>query len=152
MIEPDRLEVLRGRYDRCFGCGRGNAIGLHIDDFVVRDGEVAARFTPRAEFAGFEDTLHGGVVATALDEASAWAAMLTEGVLVFTARIEVRYRSPAIASHDFRLAGRVTERRGRRLVIDASMSDGDDGVVASSTGLFVVAEAHTAELGAVTTR
>jgi acyl-coenzyme A thioesterase PaaI-like protein len=150
-VDPDRIEVLRARYDRCYGCGRGNPIGLHIDRFDVHDGELSAWFAPRPEYAGFDDTLHGGVVATALDEASAWAAVLTEGVMVFTARIEVRYRAPASASHAFELTGRVTDRRGRRLSIAASMWDAG-ALVASSTGLFVVAAEPTGELEAATTR
>lgn len=130
---------LRERYARCFGCGPENPIGLALQGFR-RDGEtVSASFRPRPEYAGFDDTLHGGVIATALDEASAWAALEVHEVLVFTARLDIRYRRPARASSDYRVAGTVTERRGRRLLIDARLDD-SDGSVATSSGLFVVAD------------
>jgi acyl-coenzyme A thioesterase PaaI-like protein len=140
---PELIARMRARYDRCFGCGAGNPIGLHLDDFVVDGREVSATFDPRPEYEGFASTLHGGVVATALDEASAWSVMLTEGVLVFTARLEIRYRSPAPTDARYRVHGVVRERRGRRLMVDARM-EGVDTTVATSRGLFVVAEEHTA--------
>lgn len=139
---PEGIAAMRARYDRCFGCGAGNPIGLHLDGFVVEGDEVSATFDPRPEYEGFASTLHGGVIATALDEASAWSAMLTEGVLVFTARLEIRYRSPAPADARYTVRGVVRERRGRRLMVDARM-EGADTTVATSSGLFVVADEHT---------
>lgn len=130
---------LRDRYARCFGCGPDNPIGLHLGDFHRRGDGVSTAFRPRPDHAGFDDTLHGGVIATALDEASAWAALEVHGVLVFTAKLEVRYRRPAPSTAEYRVSGTVIERRSRRLLIDAALSD-DRGVVASSSGLFVVAE------------
>jgi len=143
-IDMERVADLRARYDHCFGCGAANPIGLHLDGFALNGTSVTAVFDPRSEYAGFVDTLHGGIVATALDEASAWAAMVTQDVLVFTAKLDIRYRSVAVASHRFSLSGSVVDRRGRRLTIDARMTDGDT-VVAESRGLFIVAEDHTAD-------
>ena len=144
-IDVAHVERLRERYGNCFGCGRDNPLGLQLDGFTRRDGGVEAPFTPRPGYAGFDDMLHGGVVATALDEISAWAAMLDHGVLVFTAKLEIRYRRQASASSSFTVRGQVTERRGRRLVVAASMIDGNS-TVAESQGLFLVAEEFTAEL------
>lgn len=139
---PDRIARMRARYDRCFGCGADNPIGLHLVDFAVNGDEVSATFDPRREYEGFASTLHGGIVATALDEASAWSVMLTEGVLVFTARLEIRYRAPAPADVRYTVHGVVRERRGRRLMVDARM-EGPNTTVATSSGLFVVAGEHT---------
>lgn len=144
-IDIAYVNRLRDRYGNCFGCGINNPLGLQLDGFAHRDGAVEAPFTPRPEYAGFDDTLHGGVVATALDEISAWAAMLDHGVLVFTAKLEIRYRKQAKASSAFTLRGEVTDRRGKRLVIAASLNDAD-AAVAQSEGLFLIAEEFTAEL------
>jgi acyl-coenzyme A thioesterase PaaI-like protein len=146
VIDTDRIADLRSRYDACFGCGRGNPIGLHIDGFTLEeDGSVTAPFSPRTEYAGFADTLHGGIVATALDEISAWSAMISHDVLVFTATLDLRYRTQARTDASFVLHGAVTERRGRRLLISGRMIDGET-VVAESRGLFVVADEHTRAL------
>lgn len=120
-------------------------MGLQLTGFRSVGESVIADFRPRPEYAGFEDTLHGGVIATALDEGSAWAALLTHGVLVFTAKLEIRYRRPARTNVAYEVSGTITQRRGRRLLIDASLTD-HDGPIASSSGLFIVADDHTSEL------
>jgi acyl-coenzyme A thioesterase PaaI-like protein len=134
------IDTLRKAYAHCFGCGLDNPSGLRLDGFIVQDRTVRAPFAPQPAFAGFDGVLHGGIVAAALDEISAWSAMLTEGVLVFTAKLEIRYRRQADANGMFTLAGEVTERRGKRLSITASMRSGDE-TIASSEGLFVAAKA-----------
>jgi len=139
-MTPDRaaIDELRAAYAHCFGCGLGNPAGLQLDGFEIENSGVTAPFHPTSTFAGFEGVLHGGIVATALDEISAWSAMLTEGVLVFTAKLDIRYRKQAGADTAFVLSGSVRERRGKRLTIDARMTD--EGVtVAESQGLFVAA-------------
>lgn len=136
---------MRARYDHCFGCGESNPLGLHLDHFTRNGDSVSAPFVPRAEYAGFEGTLHGGIVATALDEISAWSAMYTHQVLVFTATLSIRYRAQADSKASFTLKGTVLERRGRRLKVAAEMlSEGK--TIAQSDGLFIVAENLTDEL------
>jgi acyl-coenzyme A thioesterase PaaI-like protein len=133
------VAALRAAYSRCFGCGLNNEHGLQLDGFTVDESGVIAPFSPKPDFAGFEGILHGGVVATALDEISAWSAMLTEGVFVYTAKLDIRFRKQADLDNEFLLRASVVERRGKRLTIGASLS-GNSKTVAESTGLFVVAE------------
>jgi acyl-coenzyme A thioesterase PaaI-like protein len=138
-ITDERISQLRSAYDRCFGCGVQNPIGLHLNHFTeIADG-IEAPFTPSSNFNGFHGVVHGGVIATALDEISAWSAIVSEGVFVFTAKLDIRYRAEAKIGETFVLAGTVTQRRGRRLLIDAEMRFGDT-VTAQSSGLFVVAD------------
>ena len=54
----------------CFVCGVNNPIGLHLDFWM--DGEqVWTDFTPGREHQGYPGVMHGGLVATLLDES--WA-------------------------------------------------------------------------------
>ena len=138
-ISDERISRLRSAYDRCFGCGAQNPIGLHLSRFSETDDGIEAPFTPSSNFNGFHGVVHGGVIATALDEISAWSAIVTEGVFVVTAKLDIRYRAESKVGDSFVLTGAVTQRRGRRLLIDASMRLGDT-VTAQSSGLFVVAD------------
>ncbi|MEN8238501.1 MAG: PaaI family thioesterase [Actinomycetota bacterium] len=138
-LSDERIPHLRSLYDRCFGCGSQNPIGLHLDDFTETPDGVTALFTPGSNFNGFHGVVHGGVIATALDEISAWSAIVTEGVFVFTAKLDIRYRAEAKVGSTLSLTGSVTERRGKRLLIDAVMKSGE-AVAAQSSGLFVVAD------------
>ncbi len=130
--------MLRREYATCFGCGLDNEIGIQLDGFEVDGSLVTAPFLPRPQLAGFEGILHGGVLATVLDEISAWSAMLTEGVFVFTATLDIRYQKKATVDEAFTLTGMVTERRGKRLSIEAKVLSGSV-TIAQSRGLFVVA-------------
>ncbi len=56
----------------CFGCGRLNLHGLRLR-FVQEGDGVRAPFTPRLVDEGYGGVVHGGIVATLLDEAMAWA-------------------------------------------------------------------------------
>lgn len=137
-LTDQEIAELRSAYDRCFGCGVNNPVGLHLDGFARSQDGATAIFLPQDDFSGFRGILHGGVIATALDEISAWSAILTQSVFVFTAKLEIRYRSEARIDGGFTLEGSVTQRRGKRLLIDAAMRS-RDRVVAESSGLFVVA-------------
>ena len=94
-VDPDRLAAVRADYAHCFGCGLDNDAGLRIDGFE-RDGTtVAARFRPGAQHRGFQGVLHGGIVATALDEILAWTAILVARTMAVTATLDLKYRAPA---------------------------------------------------------
>ena len=57
-----------------------------LDGFEVVDDTVVAEFTPRPDYQGFGGVLHGGVLATALDEILAWSAILIAGSPAVTAK------------------------------------------------------------------
>jgi acyl-coenzyme A thioesterase PaaI-like protein len=109
---------------RCFACGPDNVAGLQMT-FEYGDGTARSRVVPRREFGGWSNIMHGGIVATLLDEAMAHAA-LASGVRAVTARIEVRFRQAVPTDRPLLVEGRVTARRGRVLDIDGTLS-GEDG-------------------------
>ncbi len=136
---PEAVERLRADYAHCFACGRQNPIGLRLDGFVRDGDEVVSTFRPRREYAGFHGLLHGGIVATALDEIMAWAAIMLEGVFSLTGTMELRFRAPAEVDVEYELRGRVAERRGRRLLLSGTMTAGGKAT-AEGSGLYLVRE------------
>jgi hypothetical protein len=67
----DRL----GHHDLCFGCGRANVFGLHLEVERAADGDrVSGRFFVKQDHQGAPGVAHPGVVAAALEEALALAA------------------------------------------------------------------------------
>jgi acyl-coenzyme A thioesterase PaaI-like protein len=139
-IPDDRIDEFRGRYADCYACGLANPIGLHLDGFHRRsDTVVAATFTPRSEHRGTVGTLHGGVIAAALDEICAWTAVLLADTMAVTATLDVRFRKPADTTGSYVLTGSLGERSGRRLRITGTL--GRDGeVVAEARGLFLATD------------
>jgi len=59
----------------CFVCGESNAVGLKLR--FTTDGRVVhTRFRLRAEHIGFRGVVHGGILATVLDEIIATGELL----------------------------------------------------------------------------
>ncbi len=53
----------------CVVCGQEHPRGLRIRYEAGSDGSINARWTPTADWEGFRGIVHGGIVATVLDEA-----------------------------------------------------------------------------------
>ena len=95
----------------CFACGGSNPIGMRLHIELL---EGAARSSWRAgeDFVGWSDKLHGGIVATMLDEVMAWACASFDAWAV-TAEMNIRYRSPASPGDELEADARVVRKRRR---------------------------------------
>jgi acyl-coenzyme A thioesterase PaaI-like protein len=131
---PERLS----HHDLCFGCGQANLFGLQLELERADDG-VAGRFFVKQDHQGPPGYAHGGVLATALDEAMA-LLLHDEGTRALTARLEVDLRAPAPVGSYVEVTASVVERSGRRLVLTATAA-GEGGVIATAAGTFVEAPA-----------
>ncbi|MGN6674071.1 MAG: PaaI family thioesterase, partial [Thermomicrobiales bacterium] len=85
----DRLNDRSG-YQRCFACGTRNADGLGLV-FRQEGDTIVTEFTPDERFQGFPGVVHGGILATLLDETLSRTAT-GAGRWMMTARLDVRYR------------------------------------------------------------
>ena len=97
----------------CFACGPANPIGLKIQ-FHVDGNECTAEFTPNENHVGFQNTVHGGIIYTALDDVTA-NILYQQGRKAHTARSEIRYRQPCVVGQTLLLKGWI-ESELRRLV------------------------------------
>jgi len=119
----------------CFGCGQQNPFGLHLH-FAIADGEVRAPFTPKAEHQGFPGLMHGGLVATMLDEAMGWV-ILGNGVWAVTGKINIRYREGVPLFQPVTVIGRIDNDRRRWLLVKAEVRSADDVVLAEADAIFM---------------
>ena len=116
----------------------------------IEIGEGLARTTWTAgdDFVGWSDKLHGGIVATLLDEVMAWAPSSFDSWAV-TAEMSVRYRSPASPGEELTAIGRVAERRRRIYVVEGEVRGADGRLVAEGRGRYLgAAPSAKAELKA----
>lgn len=109
----------------CFACGKDNPIGLQIEFHV--DGDVCtAEFTPGPNHVGWEDTVHGGIIYSALDDVTA-NVLYKNRRKAHTARCEIRYRQPARVGERLALKGWIEKEKGRLVVLKGEarrMADG----------------------------
>ena len=127
-------------HELCFGCGLANLFGLQLE--VEPDGErrVAGRFFVKQDHQGPPGYAHGGVTATALDEAMA-LLLHGAGVFALTRRLELDLLGPLPIGSFARVAAWQEEDDGRRVRLAAELrADAPDGgdVIARARGDFVV--------------
>src|SRR5260370_42006981 len=129
-------------YQRCFACGARNPDGLRL--VFRQEGEaIVTEFTPNLRFQGFPGVVHGGILATLLDETLSRMAT-AQGRWMMTARLEVRYRAAAPVGQTLRvsartLAARTLAARARMLTAAGEIRLADDPatVIATAEGTFM---------------
>lgn len=79
----------------CFGCSNKNPIGLHLE-FELKDDAVVAIWKPDGNYQGWDNVLHGGIIATLLDEAASWAVQAFLDTCGVTSQLQVNYLRPVL--------------------------------------------------------
>lgn len=121
----------------CFVCGEANPLGLRLR--FESDGRlVRAKFSPRAEHNGFKGVVHGGLIATVLDEIMFWACAVPTRRLTLCAELNVRYLNPLPPDGEFVVTGELVANRKDRIYEAKGALQGVGGVVfATATGKYV---------------
>jgi uncharacterized protein (TIGR00369 family) len=129
----------------CFACGRDNPIGMRLR-IELGDGSAHAEWTPGPDFVGWSDKVHGGIIATLLDEVMAWAPSSYDSWAV-TAEMSIRYRAPASPGERLVAEGRVVERRRRIYEVRGTVRGDGDRIIAEGSGRYLgAAPTEKAEL------
>ena len=119
----------------CFACGGTNPIGMRLR-IELGDGSASTSWTAGPDFVGWSDKVHGGIIATLLDEVMAWAPSSYDSWAV-TAEMSIRYRSPALPGERMTASGRVTERRRRIYEVAGEVRGADGRVIAEGSGRYL---------------
>jgi uncharacterized protein (TIGR00369 family) len=121
----------------CFACGTLNPIGLRME-VSFRDNKAFSRLALKREFQGWSDIVHGGVMATILDEIMAHAVLHYVGQAVTTS-LEVTYRAPLHVGEEFEVIGYVAEQKSRAAVAKAEIRiPGNKKLIARGESRFVL--------------
>jgi acyl-coenzyme A thioesterase PaaI-like protein len=122
----------------CYGCGDDNPIGLGLV-FTPEPPGISAEFRPRPEHCGAPDLIHGGVLATALDETMAALGVVLDRVHCVTATLDLRYRVPVpLDARPLRIeAWRAVTDTRRRQRVQGRLLLPDGTVAVEASGIFV---------------
>lgn len=117
----------------CYGCGRLNANGLHLQTFWDGD-ETVTRFTPRPEHVAIPGFVNGGILASLLDchgtGTAAAAAYRAEGRepgtlpphRFVTASLRIDFVEPTPLGVVLEARGQAKSLEGRKVVVEATVS------------------------------
>jgi acyl-coenzyme A thioesterase PaaI-like protein len=121
----------------CYGCGKMNENGHRIKSYWDGD-ESVCRFTPEPYHISIPGYVYGGLIASLIDchgtgtaAAAAYRAenreMDTEPPRRFvTGSLQVSYLKPTPLGVELELRGRVKEIKGRKIVIEETLSANGD--------------------------
>jgi len=127
---PDNLSL-------CYGCGRLNDAGLHVQSYWDGD-ETVCSFTPRAVHTAIPGFVYGGLLASVIDchstGSAAAAAYRAESrpmdsspaIRFVTASLRVDYLRPTPIEGPLRLRSRFKEIGRRKVVVETDLYVGPE--------------------------
>jgi uncharacterized protein (TIGR00369 family) len=131
MMQPDPANP-------CFGCGGANARGMKLvfeaDEASRR---IIGKFRLGPEYQGATGFIHGGIIATVLDEVMSKVSRFSN-VRAVTAEITVEYLRPVRVDEELRVEGFATRRDGRELYHEGEIRNTAGVLLARGRGRFVI--------------
>ncbi len=121
---------------RCFVCGPDNPDGLHLT-FSFVGNQAQSFLSIPTRFQGWQGIVHGGIVATLLDEVMAKAVRFA-GHQAVTVDINVQYKKPTPVDVPLQLSGRVTEIQRRIVSTEGELRTQDGTMLACAKARFFI--------------
>ncbi len=121
----------------CFVCGKKNKEGLQLE-FEIDPAKKTLRtmFVPAAKFQGYDGIVHGGLIATLLDEAMA-KLCYELGYHIVTASLEVRFKNPAPVLQPYVVSAEIVEVRKKFVKAKARVTRNDGTPIALGTSTLI---------------
>jgi uncharacterized protein (TIGR00369 family) len=133
----DELKILEDD-GMCFACGRSNDKGLHLEFSLNRqEKRVETTFTPLDVHQGWQGVVHGGIIATLMDEAMAKLVQLL-GFRALTASLDVRFKEVARTGEPLRVKAEVAKLSKKLVYARAVAGRADGGVVAEAQAKLMI--------------
>ena len=121
----------------CFVCGESNPFGLKLR-FETDGQTVQTKFTPRTEHIGFKRVVHGGIIATLLDEIMVWVCAVRTKKFAYCAELNVRFLKPARPGEELAVTAElVTNRRDKIFEAKAELRNEAGELLATATGKYL---------------
>ncbi|OFW26314.1 MAG: hypothetical protein A3H27_00250 [Acidobacteria bacterium RIFCSPLOWO2_02_FULL_59_13] len=121
----------------CFACGNDNTQGMRLKFTIDPEGlQVRGVFVIAHRYQGPPKGVHGGIVATIVDEAMGKLSRL-EGVIALTAEMTVEYLQIVPLGRKIFVEARPLERNGRNYWRECTIRDARGKILVRGKGRFV---------------
>lgn len=124
------------RYSHCFVCGKLNPIGLDLK-FSYVNNRIETSFIPKPEHGGYKDKVHGGILATLLDESMGWTSIITRPVLCVAADLSVRYKLPARVGEKLIISAELLADKKRIFLAKGKIEREDKTILCTGEGKYM---------------
>lgn len=125
------------RYTKCFVCGKTNPIGLD-STFSFHNGRIETQFTPLPPHCGYHSIVHGGILATLLDECMGWTGILSRPVLAKSVELTIRYKESALVHQPLLIWGELVSDRKRLLTARGGVENAEGILLCSGEGKYII--------------
>ena len=115
----------------CFACGPENANGLKLSISENAEG-VQATINPPPWAQGYHKTVHGGIIATILDELAVWAAF-KQGYRSVTGELVMRIRNAMQVDQTYTADAKIINIKHRLIEAESRILDQNHCLVASAS-------------------
>ena len=123
----------------CIICGMDNPIGLKAQFYNMEDKSVMTIFKFKEEYQSFPQRVHGGIIATMLDELglrALWAKSSEEDFGV-TLSINVKYRKPVPYNEVLIGKGLVQKETSKFITIETEIFDKKGNLLANAEVKYI---------------
>jgi uncharacterized protein (TIGR00369 family) len=120
----------------CFVCGRQNPIGLKLEFRLLEGQRLQTKFTPQKVHQGYAEIVHGGILATVLDEVMV-NLPYELGQKAVTARMRVTFKKPAKVGQELVFTACVVKETRRTIDAQARAETTDGTLVAEAHGTLM---------------
>ena len=122
----------------CFGCGPENSHGLEMC-FESNGNQIRSKLVVKKTFRGWSNLIHGGILATMLDETMSWTVINFTGKFMLTRSMTVTFKKPVRVGAALTVIGFIKEQSSeRQAVVVAEIYDEDGDLCAVSEGDFAL--------------
>jgi uncharacterized protein (TIGR00369 family) len=137
---------VQGTSRMCFVCGRENPVGLHLHFYEDPEAhQIIVPLNIPEQYQGYPGVVHGGILATILDETTGRAINVGRDDEQFwvTAKFEIRYRRPTPTKTPLTAVGWVVSLRSRTAEVAGEIRLPDGTVTAEATAVVVCPSGET---------
>ncbi|ACM19526.1 acyl-CoA thioesterase [Geotalea daltonii FRC-32] len=129
----ESLPEVGGRWPgSCFACSVDHPHGLHLRFRHTAEGVVSSCVVPE-HYCGFDGMVHGGIITTLLDEASAWALMARHGKLGVTREMTVRFLKPVLTGQELTIEACIVEFDSKTAAVKGTVKNSEGEILAESS-------------------
>jgi len=116
--EEQRIEIPNVWEFNCFGCSPTNKYGLQLR-FYLSDKGCFAEYAVPDYFCGFNHWVHGGIIASMLDEVAAWSIISHLFKVGITREITTKFLKPVQAKTQIRIEGEIISSDEKNAVVQS---------------------------------
>lgn len=136
-------------YKNCFVCGSNNETGLKMTWMKTDDG-IQGTYLALEKHSSYSGILHGGIIASLLDECIGWAVSQKEKKMYVTGELTISYRLSVPTGSKLKVIGFYSKEQTKDKIYRkgyGDISDDEGNIYASAKGLFFpIPDVHEASI------